>query len=132
VRKRFNVIAAMSLAFSACRGRDAELPEPYRHLAVPEATLQSPQARARGRSLYLKNCALCHGEEADGRGVRRSSLNKPPRDFTDPAWKARVTPRHIFFVMREGSPGTAMPAWKALDDEQTWDVVAYLLSVGKS
>jgi mono/diheme cytochrome c family protein len=22
-----------------------------------------------------------------------------------------------------------MPAWKTLDDEQTWDIVAYLLSV---
>ena len=123
----------MSLAFSACSGPDSDLPEPYRRLAVPETLIQSPEAHARGRALFLKNCALCHGEEADGRGVRRSSLNKPPQDFTDPVWRARMTPRHVFFVVREGERGTAMPAWKVFDDEQTWDLVAYLLSVsGKS
>jgi high-affinity iron transporter len=131
MRNALIAIAATSLAFSACRGRDADLPEPYRHLAVPQALLQSPEARARGRKLYLEHCALCHGDQADGRGVRHSALNKPPQDFTDPAWRRRMTPRHVFSVIREGSPGTAMPAWKIFDDTQTWDLTAYLLSVGQ-
>jgi mono/diheme cytochrome c family protein len=122
-------IAAMSLAFSACRGRDGDLPEPYRHLVVPETLLQSDQARDRGRRLYLEHCALCHGDQADGRGIRRSALNKAPQDFTSRAWMRRMTPRRVFSIIREGSPGTAMPAWKIFDDEETWDLTAYLLSV---
>lgn len=121
----------MSLAFSACKGRDGDLPGPYRGLAVPEERLRSPEARARGRALYLEHCALCHGDRADGRGVRRSSLNTAPRDFTDPDWRKRTSPRRVFYVIREGSAGTAMPAWKALDDDQSWDLAAYLLAVGE-
>jgi mono/diheme cytochrome c family protein len=133
MRNALIAIAATSLAFSACRERDADLPEPYRRLDVPESLLQSPEAVARGREIYLEHCALCHGDQADGHGVRRSALNKPPQDFTDPAWRRRVSPRHVFFVIREGSAGTAMPAWKIFDDTQTWDLTAYLLSVaGKS
>ncbi len=119
----------MSLAFSACRGRDGDLPPRYRDLAVPEAALSSPAARERGRALFLEHCALCHGERADGRGVRREGLTSPPRDFTDPAWRLRTSPRHVFSTIREGERGTPMPAWAALSDSEVWDLVAYLRSV---
>jgi len=125
------VIGAMSLAYSGCKGPDGDLPEPYRSLKVPERTLASPEARARGRALYIQYCALCHGERADGRGVRRQALNSPPRDFTDPAWRRRTSPRRVFFVIREGSRGTAMPSWKSLEQSNAWDLTAYLLAAGQ-
>jgi hypothetical protein len=42
-----------------------------------------------------------------------------------------VTPRAIFFAVREGVSGTAMPSWKSLDEAEAWDLVAFLLSVGE-
>jgi mono/diheme cytochrome c family protein len=122
-------IAALSLAFSACKGRDSDLPERYRGRPVPEARLRSADAQARGRKLFLEHCVLCHGENADGQGVRREGLSSAPRDFTDSAWRRRVSPRHVFYTIREGSPGTPMPAWKTLNDDETWDLAAYLLAV---
>ena len=121
----------MSLASSACKGRDGDLPRRYRELAVPEPLLASEDSRRRGRALYLSHCALCHGERADGRGVRREGLTSAPRDFTDPSWKRRTSPRRIFFVIREGSRGTPMPAWGIFSDEDIWDLTAYLVSAGE-
>lgn len=129
--KRQLVLAATWLAFSACRGGDGDLPEPYRSMTVPEAQLRSAAAREHGRKLFLQYCALCHGDRADGRGVRRQALNTPPRDFTDRAWRERTSPRRLFHVIREGSPGTAMPAWKSLAESDAWDLTAYLLAVGE-
>jgi mono/diheme cytochrome c family protein len=129
--KRQLGLAAMWLAFSACRGGDGDLPEPYRSVAVPEERLRSTAAREHGRALYLQHCALCHGERADGRGVRQQALSTPPRDFTDRAWRERTSPRRVFHVIREGAPGTPMPAWKALDEKDAWDLTAYLLAVGE-
>ena len=129
--KRQLVLAAMWLAFSACRGGDGDLPEPYRSMTVPEAQLRSTEAREHGRKLFLQYCALCHGERADGRGVRQQALSTPPRDFTDRAWRERTSPRRLFQVIREGSPGTAMPAWKSLEESDAWDLAAYLLAVGE-
>jgi mono/diheme cytochrome c family protein len=122
----------MSLAFSGCKGPDADLPEPYRRLAVPEEVLASKDARARGHALFRQHCALCHGDRADGRGVRREGLTSPPRDFTDPAWRRSTSPRHVFFAIREGRPGTPMPAWKALDAGETWALTAYVLAAGET
>ena len=123
-------LLALWLWLSACRGQDAELPGAYRTLRVPADRLASPEARERGRRLFAEHCALCHGEAADGRGARRAGLSRPPADLTDPAWRARTSPRRAYFTIREGVPGTAMPAWRSLGPEETWDLVAYVLAAG--
>jgi mono/diheme cytochrome c family protein len=123
----------MWLGCTGCSGPDAELPAAYRGMEVPATRLASAEARARGRALFLESCALCHGEHADGRGMRREGLGRPPRDFTSPTWRRSASPRRVYFAIREGVRGTAMAAWKgALDEEQTWDLVAYLLSAGEA
>ena len=121
----------MLLAFSGCKGPEADLPDGYRRVAVPAGVLSSEDALRRGRALFLDHCALCHGVGGDGRGVRREGLSSPPRDFTDPAWRRSTTPRLVYFAIREGRPHTPMPAWKALDPSQVWDLTAYVLSVGE-
>ena len=128
--RRFWLATCIALIpLSACDGGD--LPEAYRDLEVPAARLASAEAVSRGRVLYLANCALCHGERGDGRG-RRRNLSSRPRDFTDPAWGRQVEPGHLFYTIREGVQGTAMASWKALDEEETWDVVAYVMSIAGS
>src|SRR5271167_1197559 len=36
---------------------------------------------ARGRVLYLRNCASCHGVKGDGRGPVAPALKAPPSDL---------------------------------------------------
>lgn len=105
-----------------------DLPAPYSSLETPEALLLSVQAQESGREHFLTYCAICHGEKADGRGVRRM-LSSRPTDFTDRAWQRRSAPVYIYFIIREGKQGTSMPSWKVLDESETWDLVAYVLSV---
>jgi len=119
---------ALLLGLWACD--NSGVPPAYRKVVVPELRIASAEARLRGRALFQDHCALCHGERADGRG-RRRNLSIPPADFRDPTWRARVTPRRAFFVIREGIQGTPMPAWKALNEDETWDLVAYVLSVAE-
>jgi hypothetical protein len=57
-------------------------------------------------------------------------LTPPPRDFTNPAWRQSVTPRRVFFAIREGLAPSSMPSWKALSEKQAWDLTAYVLSIG--
>jgi mono/diheme cytochrome c family protein len=125
------LVFPMALGLAACRA-DGDLPPSYRSVRVPDDRLASGEARERGRLIFLEHCALCHGVNADGRGVRREGLSTPPRDFTDPSTKMKSSPRRMFFEIREGVRGTAMPSWKSLDEDQTWDLVAFLRSVAPS
>ena len=117
------------LALPACADADRDLPPAYRRVAVPDAELRSATARERGRALFLAHCALCHGVRGDGHGERKEGLDVSPRDFTDPEWRRRTTPRHVFFAVREGLAGTPMPAWKSLSELDAWDLTAFLLSI---
>jgi len=111
--------ALLMIASSGCRN-DSH---------ASEATLRSPEARARGRKLFAEHCALCHGENADGRGRRSEGLVGRPADFTSAGWRAAMTPDRVFTVIREGKPGTSMPAWRSLDNRDVADLTAYVLSV---
>jgi high-affinity iron transporter len=98
-------------------------------MRVPTDRLEAPSAIQRGRALYVEHCALCHGADADGKGVRREGLSSSPRDFTDVRWRERFSPRRTFWILREGKPNTPMPSWRALPEDELWDLTAYVLSV---
>ena len=121
-------IALVPIAFSACDRVDRDLPAAYRHLRVPEGLLQPGDARGRGEQLYRQNCVLCHGVDLDGHGVRHEGFALAPRNFTDLAWRQSASPRRVFYAVREGLRGTDMPAWKSLNESETWDLVAYVLT----
>jgi high-affinity iron transporter len=121
----------MSLGSQGCADSDGDLPREYRRLAIPEARLASAEARAHGQTLFLNHCALCHGERGDGHGARREGLTRTPRDFTSAAWRRSTSPRRVFYAIREGLPGTPMPNWKALSEEDAWDMTAYVLSLSE-
>jgi hypothetical protein len=73
---------------------------------------------------------LCHGERGDGRGVRASSFTTPPRDFTNAAWRRSTSPGRVFRAIRDGLPGTPMPAWRFLGDDKLADLTACVLWFG--
>jgi mono/diheme cytochrome c family protein len=128
VSRRLIPVLGTLVALWACS--DSGLPPAYRDLQVPEERLGSPSALRHGRQLFLENCALCHGKQANGHG-RRKNLSSHPADFTDKSWRARQTPRKVFFTLSEGVQGTAMPSWDTLSADDRWDLTAYVLSVAE-
>jgi len=131
MRRLLLAVVWMSLVSSACGDVDSDLPRAYRAVAVPAARLASTEALTRGGALFQKYCTLCHGVNGDGRGLQREGLTPPPRDFTDAAWRLKTSPRHVFFAIREGVATTAMPSWKSLTDDDSWDLTAYVLSLSR-
>ena len=128
MRRLLPALATLPLALWGC-DRDPAPAEPPP--AVPTARLVAEPARERGRQLFARHCALCHGERGDGLG-RRRNLSSRPQDFTDPSWRQRTSPTEVYQVIRHGRRRTAMAAWKIFDEDQTWDLVAYVLSVAES
>jgi len=101
----------------------------------------------RGKEIYSRYCAWCHGESGEGNGPAANYLNPRPRDFTYGLYKWKSTPfdeltpgEHDFFRMLGWGPsrkgerwtglaGTAMPGWKGvLTQDEMKDVIAYIKS----
>jgi mono/diheme cytochrome c family protein len=89
--------------------------------------------RESGKTLYLKNCAQCHGEKGDGAGYATPHLYPRPRDFTTGKFKVRTTPngalpihQDLVNIIRLGMPYTSMPAWPELTDQEVSDLAYYI------
>ncbi len=81
-----------------------------------------------GREIYVNTCIRCHG--IDGTGVQSVRLVPAPADLTSSAVQNRLDGT-LFKRIHEGKPNTAMGAWKhALSDEEIWDVLAYVRTLG--
>lgn len=102
----------------------ADAPRVDMTLAFPHGLVGHSAA---GRQFYQANCATCHGREGDGRGVRASFINPPPRDFTSSKSRRSYNRPALFRAISGGKRGTVMPAWgKVLDDQQIADVAEYV------
>ncbi|MFQ5801816.1 MAG: c-type cytochrome [Candidatus Methylomirabilales bacterium] len=87
----------------------------------------------RGKAVYKKKCALCHGSEGQGDGPGAVHLDPKPRDFTRGFYKIRSTgsgqlptDEDIFRVITEGMPGSSMPSWRHLPASDRRALVAHL------
>ncbi len=80
-----------------------------------------------GRRFYMKNCITCHGPQGDGRGPRAGFISPPPRNFHADDARRRLNRPALFRAIAMGLPGTVMPAWsKVLDEQQIADVAEFV------
>ncbi len=84
--------------------------------------------------LYRKHCVRCHGLTGDGRGPAAKLLAPYPRDFRLGRFKFKSTPlgikptrQDLAKILRAGIPGTSMPSFKLLKDEDIDALVDYII-----
>ncbi len=74
----------------------------------------------------------CHGRDGKGLGNIPGLRGKLPRDFTDKTWQAARTDGELFWILKNGSPGTDMASFipLVLTEEEAWHVLLYVRTFG--
>jgi len=88
--------------------------------------IPTPEMIAKGKQLFLVNCASCHGPEGKGDGERAAELNPKPRNYHTEKFKFGAAPLQIYNTITNGSPGTSMPAFVLLPAEDRWALVHFV------
>jgi mono/diheme cytochrome c family protein len=101
----------------------------YRELlksaATPNPYVDSPQSVARGKLLWLQDCAACHGPQGRGDGPVSESLPKRPKDLTRVALPPILPDGVLAYRIAYGVE--VMPAWRSvLTTDEIWDLVSYI------
>jgi mono/diheme cytochrome c family protein len=89
----------------------------------------------RGKTVFAKHCALCHGAAGDGKSKMAETLKPKPVDFTNKALIDKRTDWELYLVVRDGGPAIGLAktmfAWKGLlPDQEIRDSVSYVRSLG--
>ena len=93
--------------------------------------LVQPETLNRGRDIYNRFCATCHGYDGKANTSQARQLDPQPRDFTLGQFKRVASPgalptdAELSAVILNGIP-PVMPAWPQLEGKPVDAVIQYL------
>lgn len=86
-----------------------------------------------GFHLYMQHCLHCHGTSGDGAGPTAKYLTPRPRDFRkgifkfkSTRFKNKIRREDLSRTLRDGIPGTYMPSFKLLKDDESKAIIEYV------
>ncbi len=132
-------LGLVGLALGSCGRSIADLStgEIEASIQPTQHFVSSEQLVERGRRVYEKQCRACHGTAGDGEGEAAYLLYPKPRDFTRgqfrlvSTWESIPTDEDLFKSISRGMPGSAMPSWAHLPEEDRWGLVYYVKSFSR-
>ncbi|MBI4304670.1 MAG: c-type cytochrome [Chloroflexi bacterium] len=115
----FTVLVVLAFAVQA----QPEPPPPYAGMKNPFPWDDTAVQNA-GKTVYQRSCLGCHG--ANGGSLAVSDFSKG--DF---AKDIETRPDYYFWRVSEGNLSKGMPPFKSLSDEQRWQALTYIRSLGQ-
>ena len=91
----------------------------------------TPENIQQGKEFFELNCAVCHGNDADGTGIRSVIMtDAKPRMLTNLDWIESRDDLRLLRSIKYGVPGTAMIPWGDLtNSQQRLQLVMYIRSL---
>jgi mono/diheme cytochrome c family protein len=112
---------------------------------TPEAPVTPPQAapvmknpvkataesQAKAKSLYQIDCAMCHGDNGNGKTDLATSMSLTLDDWTDSKTLADKSDGDLFNIIRNGKDKMPPEADGRANDTEVWNLVIYIRSLSK-
>ncbi len=91
-------------------------------IAAGTTALPAQEEGKEGRDLFVRMCAHCHDEDAEGDGPDHTAFIPHPANLT----LIRDTPEMAFSIVKNGVPGTPMPPFPRISKEAFAQVMEYV------
>lgn len=80
-----------------------------------------------GEKFFMANCFTCHGKKGDAQGPRAYFINPRVRSFLDDYSRSTLDRPTIFNSVSKGRPGSEMPSWnKVLNEQEIANVTEFV------
>ena len=104
---------------------------PTKYLELKNPLEITAKRLKKGEVLYITKakplqCLYCHGSEGDGTGELGLQANPPARNFTCVETMKNISDGQMFWAIKNGIEGTAMPAYSDFMDWQIWVLIHYI------
>ncbi|HEY1809067.1 MAG TPA: cytochrome c [Acidobacteriaceae bacterium] len=85
----------------------------------------TPESQARAKQIYGWDCAMCHGDNGNGKGDVAVDQKLTMRDYHDPGSLGKLTDGEMFYIIHDGKGQMPAEGPRAKTDE-VWNLVIYL------
>jgi len=137
--------ASILLAFALLplQGRGSQTPAPAPALAPAPAVAPAQAApvknpvkptavsQAKAKSLYQIDCAMCHGDNGDGKTDLATGMELTLDNWTDPKTLADKEDWALFNIIRNGKDKMPPESVGRATDTEVWNLVIYIRSFSK-
>jgi len=107
---------------------EAAIPAAAAHMVNP--VKPTPDSQAHAKKVYGYDCALCHGENGNGKGDVVADLKLKLKDYTDPAALKDISDGEIFYIIKNGK-GQMPPEGDRAKPDEIWNMVILVRSFSK-
>jgi cytochrome c len=97
----------------------------------PNPVKSTPESLARAKKWWGIDCAMCHGNNGDGKGDTAAEMKLKMLDFTDPATLKGRTDGELFYIIKNGYLDMP-PEGGRVKLNENWDLVNYVRSLARS
>ena len=127
--KKSTFLTIFMLLFFTCPGNAEE--KEIDVDAIKNPKVADSNSISNGKKIFLKRCAVCHGEKADGNGPSAESFEVLPWSFTDGTIDD-ISDGYLFQKIKNGAIWFEMPPFGLIfNNDEIWDIINFLRSISK-
>ena len=130
--------AALLLTFGAAVAQQKENPQeapppnvPADDAAKKNPVKSTPEGLANAKKLFGYHCAMCHGENGDGKGDLAESMKLELNDWRNPETISKYTDGALFYIVTNGRGKMVGGEGDRTKEELRWNLVNLVRSFGK-
>lgn len=87
---------------------------------------------AAGKTVYNRDCSLCHGDNGNGKTEVATSMNLTMADWTNPSTLASKQDGELFDIIRVGKDKMPPEDAGRAKDTEVWNLINYIRSFSKA
>ncbi|MGD0891712.1 MAG: c-type cytochrome [Terracidiphilus sp.] len=107
--------------------------EPTSGVAAPANTSKStPASREKAKKIYAIDCALCHGDNGNGKTDLAKDMGLTLADWTDPKTLANHPDQELFLIIRNGKDKMPAEDESRAKKDDVYALIAYIREMSKN
>lgn len=124
------VLVPMTLALSSQQPAAAPSSPPADAKQLANPVKSTSESLAKAKKQYSYDCAMCHGENGNGKGDLVEDMKLTLKDYTDPASLSGMSDGDLFTVIKDGKGKMPADGGRTKPDD-VWNLVNLVRSFAK-
>jgi cytochrome c5 len=130
----FSAVVLLGFASASAPARSPQEATPAPAPAAPAVknpVRPTAESQNKAKKLYQMDCALCHGDNGDGKTDVAKSMELTLTDWTDPKSLTSKSDQDLFNVIRNGKDKMPAEGDGRAPNDVVWNLVIYIRNMSK-